>query len=101
MPLTQHTRFAALRDPTAVVQQLENKHLPMDASEYLTASRRITGTLRTMGIIELLVIARGMLPVLSQLADNVLIERGADHLAGDTPTRTQARAEAATLLSRL
>jgi hypothetical protein len=101
MPLTQHTRFAALRDPTAVVQQLENKHLPMDASEYLTASRRITGTLRTMGIIELLVIARGMLPVLSQLADNVLIERGADHLVGDIAARSHSRAAMQELIARL
>ena len=101
MPLTQHTRFAALRDPTAVVQQLESKHLPMDASEYLTATRRICVTLRTMGIIELLAIARGMLPVLSQLAENVLIERGADHLVGDLAERTCARAAMQELLARL
>lgn len=101
MTTTQHTRLAALRDPVTMLRALENKHVAMDASEYLTSSRRVLEVLRAMGIVELIVVSRSMQPVLSQLADNVLIERGADHLAGDTPARTHARAEAATLLSRL
>jgi len=84
-----------------MLRALENKHVAMDASEYLTASRRVLDVLRAMSLVELIVVSRSMQPVLSQLADNVLIERGADHLAGDTPMRTRARAEAATLLSRL
>jgi hypothetical protein len=54
-----------------------------------------------MGVVELLVIARSMMPVLSQLAENVLIERGADHLIGDLPARTFARAAAEALVRRL
>jgi hypothetical protein len=97
----QHTRLAALRDPVTMLRALENKHISMDASEYLTSSRRVLAVLRAMGIVELIVVSRGMLPVLAQLADNVLIERGADHLAGDAAERTQARAETAQLLMRL
>ena len=41
-----------------------------------------------------------MMPVLSQLAENVLIERGADHLVGDLPARTLARAATQALLQR-
>ena len=84
-----------------MLRALENKHISMDASEYLTSSRRVLAVLRAMGIVELIVVSRGMLPVLAQLADNVLIERGADHLAGDTAARTRARAQAAILLLRL
>jgi hypothetical protein len=98
---TQKTRLAALRDPVAVLCALENKHLMMDASEYLLASQRVSATLRTMGIVELIVVSRSMMPVLSQLADNLLIERGADHLAGDLHARTGARAATAQLLDRL
>jgi hypothetical protein len=101
MPSTQQTRLAALRDPVAVLRALENKHLAMDASEYLTSARRIAAELRSLGIIRLAAVARSMLPVLSQLADNVLIERGADHLAGDVSVRRQARAATQALLARL
>lgn len=101
MTTTQYTRLAALRDPVTMLRALENKHVAMDATEYLTSSRRVLAVLRAMGLVELIVISRSMQPVLAQLADNVLIERGADHLAGDTPVRTRARAEAATLLLRL
>lgn len=101
MTTTQKTRLAALRDPVAVLCALENKHLRMDASEYLLASQRVSATLRTMGIVELIVVSRSMMPVLSQLADNLLIERGADHLAGDLHARTGARAATAQLLDRL
>lgn len=101
MTTTQYTRLAALRDPVTMLRALENKHVAMDATEYLTSSRRVLDVLRAMGLVELIVVSRSMQPVLSQLADNVLIERGADHLAGDTPARTRARAEAATLLLRL
>jgi len=98
---TQKIRLAALRDPVAVLCALENKHLRMDASEYLLSSQRVSTALRTMGIVELIVVSRSMVPVLSQLADNVLIERGADHLAGDLLARTGARAATAQLLDRL
>jgi hypothetical protein len=98
---TQYTRLAALRDPVTMLRALENKHVAMDATEYLTSSRRVLDVLRAMGLVELIVVSRSMQPVLSQLADNVLIERGADHLAGDTAERTQARAETAQLLMRL
>ncbi len=84
-----------------ILRAMENKHVAMDATEYLTSSRRVLDVLRAMGLVELIVVSRGMMPVLSQLADTVLIERGADHLAGDTPARTRARAEAALLLQRL
>jgi hypothetical protein len=97
---TQRTRLAALRDPVTILRALENKQLPMDATEYLTAAARVSAVLRAMNIVELVVISRSMMAVLSQLADNVLIERGADHLAGETDTRTRARAAAAALLSR-
>ena len=100
MTTTQHTRLAALRDPVTLLRALENKHIPMDASEYLTSSRRVLAVLRAMGLVELMVVARGMLPVLAQLADNVLIERGADHLVGDAAERTRARADTAALLQR-
>lgn len=101
MGITQRTRLSALRDPISILRSLENKHIAMDASEYLTSSRRVTATLREMGIVELIVIARSMLPVLSQLADNVLMEKGADHLVGNMPARTFARAATETLLRRL
>ena len=99
MATTQQTRLAALRDPIAILRALENKALAMDATEYLTASRRVTSVLQAMGIVELVAIARSMRPVLAQLADNVLIERGADHLAGEAAARTGARAAAEVLLS--
>lgn len=101
MPTTQQTRLAALRDPLTILRALENKHLRMDASEYLLASRWVASTLRRMGLLELIAIARGMLPVLSQLAENVLIERGADHLVDDAAMRAEARAAAEALLGRL
>jgi len=92
MATRQRARLSALRDPVSILRALENKHITMDATEYLTASGRVSETLRGMGIVELLVIARSMMPVLSQLAENVLIERSADHLIGDLPARTRARA---------
>ena len=101
MATTQRTRLSALRNPVSILRALENKHLAMDATEYLTSSRRVAGALREMGIVELIVIARSMMPVLSQLAENVLMERGADHLVDDMPARTYARAAAETLLRRL
>lgn len=73
----------------------------MDASEYLVASHRVTTTLRSMGIVELIAIARSMSPVLYRLADNILVERGADHLIGQLPSRLRARAAAEALLHRL
>lgn len=101
MATRQRTRLSALRDPVSVLRALENKHIAMDATEYLTSSRRVTEALRAMGVVELLVIARSMMPVLSQLAENVLIELGADHLVGDLPARTLARANTEALLRRL
>jgi hypothetical protein len=101
MATRQRTRLSALRDPVSILRALENKHIAMDATEYLTSSRRVTEALRAMGVVELLVIARSMMPVLSQLAENVLIELGADHLVGDLPARTLARANTQALLRRL
>ena len=101
MATRQRARLSALRDPVSILRALENKHITMDATEYLTASGRVSETLRGMGIVELLVIARSIMPVLSQLAENVLIERGADHLVGDLPARSLARATTETLLQRL
>jgi hypothetical protein len=101
MATRQRTRLSALRDPVSILRGLENKHIAMDATEYLTSSRRVSWALRGMGVVELLVIARSMMPVLSQLAENVLIERGADHLIGDLPARTFARAAAEALVRRL
>jgi hypothetical protein len=95
------TRLAALRDPVTILCAFETKRVAMDASEYLTSSRRVSAALRAMGIVELITISRSMLPVLAQLADNILIERGADHLAGEVLARTSARAQAAALLQRL
>ena len=63
--------------------------------------QRVSEALQAMGVVELIVIARSMMPVLSQLAENVLIERGADHLVGDLPARSLARATTETLLQRL
>ena len=101
MATRQRTRLSALRDPVSILRALENKQIAMDATEYLTSSGRVSEALRGMGIVELLVIARSMMPVLSQLAENVLIERGADHLIGDLPARTLARAAAEALVRRL
>ena len=101
MATRQRARLSALRDPVSILRALENKHITMDATEYLTASGRVSETLRGMGIVELLVIARSMMPVLSQLAENVLIERSADHLIGDLPARTHARAATEALVRRL
>jgi len=101
MATRQQTRLSALRDPVGILRALENKQIAMDASEYLSSSRRVGDALRAMGLVELIVIARSMMPVLSQLAENVLMERGADHLVGDLPARTLARAAAETLLQRL
>jgi len=101
MATRQRARLSALRDPVSILRALENKHIAMDATEYLTSSRRVTEALRAMGVVELLVIARSMMPVLSQLAENVLIELGADHLVGDLPARTLARANTEALLRRL
>ena len=101
MATRQRTRLSALRDPVSILRALENKHIAMDATEYLTSSRRVGEALQAMGVVELIVIARSMMPVLSQLAENVLIERGADHLVGDLPARTLARAATETLLQRL
>lgn len=98
MATTQRTRLSALRDPVNVLRALENKHLPMDATEYLTSSHRVGEALRAMGVLELLVIARSMTPVLAHLAENVLIERDADHLLGDHALRSHARAATAALL---
>jgi len=101
MATRQQTRLSALRDPVGILRALENKQIAMDASEYLSSSRRVGDALRAMGLVELIVIARSMMPVLSQLAENVLIELGADHLVGDLPARTSARAATQTLLQRL
>ena len=101
MATRQQTRLSALRDPVGILRALENKHIAMDASEYLSSSRRVGDALRAMGLVELIVIARSMMPGLSQLAENVLIELGADHLVGDLPARTLARAATETLLQRL
>jgi hypothetical protein len=90
-----------LRDPISILRALENKQLPMDATEYLTSSRRVDSALREMGVVELIGMARGMLPVLSQLAENVLIERGADHLIENAPARVVARLATEALLLRL
>jgi len=101
MATRQRTRLSALRDPVSILRALENKQIAMDATEYLTSSRRVSEALQAMGVVELIVIARSMMPVLSQLAENVLIELGADHLVGDLPARTLARANTEALLRRL
>ena len=41
-----------------MLRALENKHVAMDASEYLTASRRVLDVLRAMSLVELIVVSR-------------------------------------------
>ena len=89
MSTTYRTRLAALRDPVGVMRQLENKHIGMDSSEYLSSARRITDALREMGVFELVIIKRSRMAVIADLADNVLIEQGIDHLAGDSRSPPQ------------
>jgi hypothetical protein len=101
MTTKQRARLSALRDPISVLRALENKRIAMDATEYLTASHRVSRTLREMGVLELIAMARGMTPVLSQLAENVLMERCADHLIENAPARIVARIATETLLRRL
>ena len=101
MTTKQRTRLSALRDPIRVLRAFENRELTMDATEYLLSSRRVDAALREMGVVELIALARGMKPVVSQLAENVLIERGADHLIENAPTRAVARLATEALLLRL
>lgn len=100
MPTTYRTRLAALRDPVGVLRQLENKHIVMDSSEYLASARRITNTLREMGVFELVIIKRSRMAVIADLADNVLMEQGADHLAGDSEARRCAREAALCVIAK-
>ncbi len=100
MTTTYRTRLAALRDPVGVLRQLENKHIGMDSSEYLSSARRITEALREMGVFELVIIKRSRMAVIADLADNVLMEQGIDHLAGDGEARRSAREIAAYVIAK-
>lgn len=100
MTTTYRTRLAALRDPVGVMRQLENKQIGMDSSEYLASARRVTGALRQMGVFELVIIKRSRVAVIADLADNVLIEQGVDHLAGDSEARRDAREAALRVIAK-
>jgi len=91
MTTLQRIRFDSLRDPVAILRTFENKYCPIDAAEYIGLASRAMNGLRNMADVELVVIARSMVPVLAQFAESVLIERGADHLIDDAAQRLNAR----------
>jgi hypothetical protein len=91
MTTLQRIRFDSLRDPVAILRTFENKYCPIDAGEYIGLASRAMNGLRNMADVELVVIARSMVPVLAQFAESVLIERSADHLIDDAAQRLNAR----------
>jgi hypothetical protein len=91
----------SLRLSVEIMRILENKHVRMHAADYRGAAAHLMETLRVMGIVRLLHLARSRHAVLSDAAEAVLFELRCDHLVDESELRTDAARLTAELIARL
>jgi len=104
--LPSHLSITELQDETlrtslCLMRVLENKQMGMHAGEYRAAAAELSGALRALPIDDLRLVARSMLPVLCELAENVLFERAHRLVLGGASERERALEVSAALLARI
>lgn len=95
------SRDDSVRISTEVLFILETKRMAMHADDYHDAAVYLMARLRQLAIADLTCIARSRRAVLSEAAESVLVERGADDLIDDATARRVAMGETLRLLRRL
>ena len=90
-----------LRTSLCLMRVLENKQMGMHAGEYRAAAAELSGALRALAIDDLRLVARSMMPVLCELAENVLFERGHRLVLGGSAERERALQVSEALLARV
>ncbi|WP_428419810.1 hypothetical protein [Methylibium sp.] len=100
-PLISDLQDETLRTSLCLMRVLETKQMGMHASEYRTAATELTRALRGLDIDDLMLVARGMMPVLCELAENVLFERGHCLMLGGHAERERALLLTEALLARI
>ena len=90
-----------LRTSLCLMRVLENKQMGMHAGEYRAAAAELSGALRALAIDDLRLVARSMMPVLCELAENVLFERAHRLVLGGGAERERALQVSEALLARV
>lgn len=90
-----------LRTSLCLMRVLETKQMHMHAGEYRAAAAELSGALRALAIDDLRLVARSMMPVLCDLAENELFERGQRLVLGGACERERALEVSAALLARI